>query len=69
VRDPVVLVLTRKEGETIRIGDDVIVAVMEVRWSGVIFSVEAPSHTAVITPDARYLPKKKYPSRPAKEAR
>ena len=57
------LVLARREGESIRIGHDVIVSVLEVRWSGVIFSVNAPSHVAVITPSARTVPKKKHGAR------
>jgi carbon storage regulator CsrA len=59
-----VLVLARREGESIRIGHDITVSVLEVRWSGVIFSIDAPPQVAIITPSARNVPKKKPGARP-----
>jgi hypothetical protein len=64
---PPVLVLARREGERIRIGHDVIVSVLEVRGSGVIFSVDAPPHLAIITPSARTVPKQPRGGRPRED--
>ena len=41
------LVLTRRVGESLRIGDDVAVTVREVRGAQVRLGVEAPSRVAV----------------------
>jgi carbon storage regulator len=38
-----VLVLTRKAGEKILIGDDVVITVLDVRRDGVRIGIEAPS--------------------------
>ncbi len=41
------LVLTRKSGESIRIGDDITVTVMEIRGKQVRLGIEAPAETTV----------------------
>lgn len=41
------LILTRKVGERVTIGDDVVVTVLEVKGSHVKLGIEAPSHTRV----------------------
>jgi carbon storage regulator len=41
------LVITRRAGERIRIGDDVVVQVMEVTGSGVRLGIEAPRSTRI----------------------
>jgi len=42
------LILTRKVGETIRIGDDVTVRVLEVRGGQVRLGLEAPSDVRIL---------------------
>jgi carbon storage regulator len=41
------LVLSRKRGEKIRIGDDIIIEVVDIRGDKVRFGVEAPKHIGV----------------------
>lgn len=41
------LVLTRKVGDGIRIGDDVIIKVIEMKGGGVRIGIEAPHHTKI----------------------
>jgi carbon storage regulator len=41
------LILTRKVGESLRIGDDVIVTIAEVRGSQIKVQIEAPREVAV----------------------
>lgn len=41
------LVLTRRVGESLVIGDDVVVTVLEVRSDGVRVGIEAPRHVRV----------------------
>ncbi len=41
------LILTRKSGEVIRIGDDVVLRVLEVRGGQVRLGVEAPSSVRI----------------------
>jgi carbon storage regulator len=41
------LILTRKVGELIRIGDEVTIRVLEVRGSQVRLGVEAPAHVRI----------------------
>lgn len=36
------LVLTRKPGQTLRIGDDIVIKVVEVRGEGIRIGIEAP---------------------------
>jgi carbon storage regulator len=43
-----VLVVTRKAGESIRIGDHVLVTVVKVTGAGVRLGVEAPRETSVM---------------------
>lgn len=47
------LVLTRKVGETIRIGDDIVVTVLEVRRGQVRIGVDAPRQVRIVRTDAR----------------
>jgi carbon storage regulator CsrA len=54
-----VLVLARREGESIRIGHDIIVSVVEVRGGGVVFSIDAPPEVAVVAPSERNPSEKK----------
>lgn len=41
------LVITRRSGERIRIGDDVVVQVMEVTGNGVRLGIDAPRSTRI----------------------
>lgn len=41
------LVLSRKDGERIRIGDDVVVTVLEIHAGRVTLGFEGPSHVAI----------------------
>ncbi len=41
------LVLTRRVGESVVIGDDVVVTVLEVRSDGVRLGIDAPRHVRV----------------------
>lgn len=41
------LILTRRAGESIRIGDDVTISVVEVRGHQVRLGIEAPRHVVV----------------------
>jgi carbon storage regulator len=43
-----VLVLSRKPGEVLRIGDDILIEVMEIRGNKVRLGVKAPSHVKVL---------------------
>lgn len=63
------LVLARREGESIRIGRDITVSVLEVRWSGVIFSIDAPPQVAIVTPAARNVQTKKKHGARARDTR
>jgi carbon storage regulator len=42
------LVLTRKVGERIRIGDDVVITVVRINGTAVRLGVEAPAHLTVV---------------------
>jgi carbon storage regulator len=42
------LVLTRKQGEQIRIGDDVVITVVRTKGKGVRLGIQAPSHVPVL---------------------
>lgn len=46
------LILTRKEGETIRIGDDVVVTVVAVRGNKVRLGIDAPKDVPIVRPEA-----------------
>lgn len=46
------LILTRKEGETIRIGDDVVLTVVAVRGNKVRLGINAPKDVPVVRPEA-----------------
>ncbi|MFP4379830.1 MAG: carbon storage regulator CsrA [Candidatus Sumerlaeia bacterium] len=41
------LILTRKSGETIRIGDDIVISVMEIRGNQVRLGINAPRSVTV----------------------
>jgi carbon storage regulator len=41
------LVLTRKVGERIRVGDDVVITVVRINGTAVRLGVEAPPHLAI----------------------
>ncbi|MEO1079685.1 MAG: carbon storage regulator CsrA [Pseudomonadota bacterium] len=41
------LILTRKEGESLRLGDDIVVTVVGVKGGAVRLGVAAPKHIAV----------------------
>lgn len=43
-----VLVLTRKVGETIRIGQDVYVTVVKIGTSGIRIGIEAPGNSTIV---------------------
>jgi carbon storage regulator len=47
-----VLVLTRKPDQALRIGDNVVVRVLEIRGNTVRLGVEAPKDVAVVRDDA-----------------
>ncbi|MEO2045046.1 MAG: carbon storage regulator [Pirellulales bacterium] len=42
------LVLTRKQSEKIRIGDDITITVLKTKGKGVRLGIEAPSHITVL---------------------
>jgi carbon storage regulator CsrA len=42
------LVLTRKQGEQIRIGDDVVITVVRTKGKGVRLGIQAPAHVPVL---------------------
>lgn len=42
------LVLTRKQGEQIRIGDNVVITVVRTKGKGVRLGIQAPSHVPVL---------------------
>ena len=42
------LVLTRKQNEVIRIGDDVVVTVLQTRKGAVRIGIEAPAETNIV---------------------
>jgi len=42
------LVLTRKQGEQIRIGDDVLITVVRTKGKGVRLGIQAPAHVPVL---------------------
>lgn len=42
------LVLTRKQGEKIRIGDDVVITVVRTKGKAVRLGIQAPSHVPVL---------------------
>ena len=68
------LVLTRKLGENIRIGDDVKITVLEVRAGQVKLGIEAPPEVKVHREEIydrinRGVPKPEYPRRPARNPR
>lgn len=46
------LVLTRKVGETIRIGDDIVVTVLEMRRGQVRIGIDAPRQMRIVRTDA-----------------
>ena len=41
------LILSRKAGERITIGDDIVVTILEVKGRSVRVGIEAPSHTTI----------------------
>lgn len=41
------LILTRKLGESIAIGDDVVITILDVKGKQVRLGIQAPGHTAV----------------------
>lgn len=47
------LLLTRKEGEKVQIGDDVTVTVMAKRGSTVRLLISAPPEIAILRPEAK----------------
>lgn len=42
------LVLTRKQGEQVRIGDDVVITVVRTKGKGVRLGIQAPAHVPVL---------------------
>src|SRR5687767_34208 len=47
-RECVMLVLTRKQGEQIRIGDDVVITVVRTKGKAVRLGIQAPPHVPVL---------------------
>lgn len=47
------LVLTRKPGERLHVGDDITVSVLEVRGNRVRIGIEAPKHVRVVRAELR----------------
>ena len=47
------LVLARKAGQSIKIGDSITIKVMAFRGSSVRIGIEAPRHLAVVRDDAK----------------
>ena len=47
------LVLTRKSGELVEIGNDIVVTVTEIMGRSVRLGIEAPRHISIRRPDAK----------------
>ena len=50
------LVLTRKLGEEIRIGDDIVLKVTAMQGGRVRLGIEAPKHHRIVRPEAEVQP-------------
>lgn len=50
------LVLSRREGDTIQIGTDVVLTVVEIRGNSVRLGIEAPAAIAITRPELSPLP-------------
>ena len=46
------LVLTRKSGETLKIGDDIVITVVKIKGNQVRIGIDAPKEIPVIRPEA-----------------
>jgi carbon storage regulator len=53
MEDFIMLVLSRKHGEKIHIGDDVTITVVEVKGSQVRIGIEAPDDVAILRAELR----------------
>ncbi len=47
------LILTRRVGETLQIGEDITVTVVEVNGNQVRIGIAAPKHVAIMRPEAK----------------
>lgn len=47
------LILTRRPGETIRIGDDITVTIVRIGENQVSLGIDAPKHVQVLRDDAK----------------
>lgn len=57
------LVLTRKVGQRIRIGDSIILSVVRIKGAGVRIGIEAPRGVAVVREEIDRKPKRARPPR------
>jgi carbon storage regulator len=48
------LVLSRKEGESILVGSDIRITVLRVKGSSVRVGIEAPSHTGILRSEIEF---------------
>ena len=52
------LLLTRRAGESILIGNDIRVMVVELKGNHVRIGIEAPQHIAIVREEIEHLPKR-----------
>jgi len=60
------LVLSRKESEKIRLGDDIIITVVRVAGDKVRLGIEAPNHVPVLRRELKRHDSETTPEQPAK---
>ncbi len=62
------LVLTRKQGEKIRIGDDVVITVVRTKGKAVRLGIQAPAHVPVLRGEiARAIADETRPAEPSED--
>jgi carbon storage regulator len=48
MEEPFMLVLTRKAGEKIRIGDEIVLTVIEIKGNRIKLGIDAPSEVSIV---------------------
>jgi carbon storage regulator len=57
------LILSRKRDESIKIGDDVVIKVVEIKGNQVRLAIEAPAHIRVLRAELPVIPATEVPQR------